>query len=205
MYGTQVVQSIGVLPFRDVYDLVDFIVFPSAFVMYTLYLYHLTSLLIGSRGLLKDTFVNNKRALGLIATYIVITTTVYEYVNPYIRCSRFKLDVSIPLIYMGLTLTRQVSTLLTWNRREAELIGMKRMVASLGVNMFFQWCLQTQLWHGSALFCTTFLILGWSTCLLLAPRTLRPPLSVQYNRSSWDWEEVRCPCFSTKQTKTKQS
>ena len=89
---------IKVIPFRDVYDLVDFIVFPSASVMFTLYLYYLISLLIHSRRRLKNTFVNDKVALGLIPTCIVITTTVYECFDPYIRCSRFKLDFSIPLI-----------------------------------------------------------------------------------------------------------
>ena len=140
MCSTQVGPPIWVPPFRDVYDLVKFIVFSSASVMFTLYLYHLISLLIGSRGLLKDTFVNDKRALGLIATYIVTTTTVYESVDPYIRCSRFKLDVSIPLIYNTVLaqffLTTQVLTLLTRKRREAELTGMKRMVAAFVMSMF---------------------------------------------------------------------
>ena len=195
MYGTQVVQSIGVLPFRDVYDLVRFIIFSSVSIVFALYLYHLISLLIGSRGRLKDTFVNDKRALSLVATNIVTTIAVYEYVDPYMPYSSCKLDVSIYLIYMVFPLTRQVLTPATRNRREAELTAMKRMVASLSADMIWQWCLQMQLRHGSTSICSTCFILGWSACLILAFRTLRPHLSVQYNRSSWDWEEVRFPCF----------
>ena len=213
MSDYQDVLAMRALPLGGVFDLVDVnyvIVFSTSAAMVVLFLYHLISRVIDSRRRLKDTFVNDKRAVGLIAmaaTYVVTTTMDNDFASPYLRISGFRLDISIYLMYNffgRFFLTRQVLTLLTRNRREAELTGMKRMVTSFGLTIFCQLSVLRQLCQELGTIYHTFVTFGWIPCFLLLLRMLALLSSVKCSYTSKDWKEL-VSLFSTEQTKTKHS
>ena len=210
MSGYQDVLAMRALPLGGVFDLVEVnyvIVFSTSAAIVVLFLYHLISRVIDSRRRLKDTFVNDKRAVGLITTYVLTTTTADNFADPYLRISGFRLDIWIYLTYTIFSrsfLTRQVLTLLTRNRREAELIGMKRMVTSFGLTIFCQLSVLTQLCQELGTTYSNFVVLGWNKRLLLLLRMLAFLLSVKCSYTSRDWKEL-VSLFSTEQTKIKHS
>ena len=182
-------------------------IFSTSVAIVVLYLYHLISQVIDCRRRLKDTLVNDKRALGLIATYVGATTTVDDFAGSYTRTSRFRLDISIYLIcivFSRFFLTEQVLTLLTRNRQEAELIGMKRMVTSFGLTIFCQLCVLTLWCRELAGIYSNCVTLGWNTCLLLLLRMLALLLSVKCSYTSRDWREMVF-LLSTKHTRINNS
>ena len=211
MSGCQDVLAMRALPLGGVFDLVDLIsyviVFSTSAAFVVLFLYHLISRVIDSRRRLKDTFGNDKRAVGLITTYVLTTTTADNFADPYLRISGFRLDTWIYLTYTIFSrffLTGQVLTLLTRNRREAELLGMKRMVTSFGLTIFCQLSVLTQLCQELGAIYNNFVMLGWISCLLLLLRMLAFLLSVKCSYASRDWKEL-VSLFSTEQARTKHS
>ena len=189
MSGYQDVYSIGALPFRGVFDLVNHVVFSSTSAIVVLYLYHLISQVIGSRGHLKDLPVNDKRALGLIATYATFMPTFNESAFMSDQMSRFSVDISINLVYNILSyglLTRQVQILLTRNRGEADLTGMKRIVTSFCLIIFCQLCALTLLCHDLAINYSIFMMRDCCTFLMLPIWMLALLLSVKCSYTSRD-------------------
>lgn len=203
---------------RDVFNLVTYIfsTFADIVVLYlyrliilvigaivVLYLYHLISQVIGCRRRLMDTV-----ALGLIVTYVGATTTVDHFADPYMRTSRFRLDIPIYLILIFVSrffFIEQVLTLLTRNRRVAELTGMKRMVTSSSLTICCYLCVMTLWCQYLAGFYRSCVMVGWNTFLLLLLRMLALFLSVEcFNTPRNYWGEV-VSLLSTKQTEVKRS
>ena len=198
----QDVQAVRVLSLRGVFYIFNLVVIFSTSAMVVLYLCRHIVHVIDSQGRLKKRPANGSRALGFIATYAMFMRTVHEFAFMSDRISRFKVNISIYLVYniirYGL-LTRRVQTVLTRNRREAGLTGMKRMVASFDLSMYCQGGLQTQLWHELAKTYSFFVMRGWRTFLMLPIWMLALLLSLKRSFTLRDLIDFPFPCFRTKQ------
>ena len=147
---------------------------------------------IYSRGRPEDTFMN-KRVICMIAAYVLTTTMVENFGEPYIQITRFRLHVSICLmciVFILIILTKRILMLLTWSRQGGELTGIKQMVTSFSLPFSCQLCLLTRWCEELAVIHNNCVILSWNSYLLLLLSMLALLSSVEYSYTSRKWKEV---------------
>lgn len=180
--GYQAVQIVRALPLRDVFH--GFYIIGHALVHWApvIAVVHSYRLIyyddIDYRARVKKRTVNKKRAVGFVATYCISTIIITTRV----------VDSSINLIYINviyLFLSTLLQTLLTRNRRKAELTGIKWMVRFVVIYIFYRYC--WQLSRELVIVDSLFVMCGWSTCL------------------TWCWEGFRLPCFRQNRRKLRNS